>query len=133
MLTLHISCAYAQFEHLLARAFIAAHLAQHHLEHFYTLTGILLKLLHFLHFLLSVAFLHFLRGGSLVEGKFFFLPLFVLDEFTCQQGGEILRFPGSFNKGRNLVFQASYHPWERDVSIIWSCLSLEPFASFWRN
>ena len=34
MLTLHISCAYAQFEHLLARAFIAAHLAQHRLEHF---------------------------------------------------------------------------------------------------
>jgi hypothetical protein len=88
MLTLHISCAYNQFEHLLARAFIAAHLAQHHLEHFYTLTGILLKLLHFLHFLLSVPFLHFLRGSSLVEGKFFFLPLFVLDEFTCQQGGE---------------------------------------------
>jgi hypothetical protein len=34
MLTLHISCAYDQFEHLLARAFIVAHLAQHHLEHF---------------------------------------------------------------------------------------------------
>jgi hypothetical protein len=85
MLTLHISCAYDQFEHMLAHAFIAAHLAQH-LEYFYTLTGILMKLLHFLHFLLSVAFLHFLRGSSLVEGKFLFLPLFVLDEFTCQQG-----------------------------------------------
>jgi len=93
MLTLHISCAYAQFEHLLARAFIAAHLAHHHLEHFYTLTGILLKLMHFLYFILSVAFLFFLRGGSLVKGEFFFLPLSVLDEFTCQQGGEILRFP----------------------------------------
>jgi hypothetical protein len=34
MLTLHITCAYDQFENLLAPAFIAAHLAQHHLEHF---------------------------------------------------------------------------------------------------
>jgi hypothetical protein len=32
---LFTSCAYAQFEHLLARAFIAAHLAHHHLEHFF--------------------------------------------------------------------------------------------------
>jgi hypothetical protein len=100
MLTLHISCAHDQFEHMLACAFIAIHLAQHHLEHFYTLTGILLKLLYFfLHFLLFVAILHFLKGSSLVERKFFFLPLFMLDEFTCQQGGEILRFPGSSIKG----------------------------------
>jgi hypothetical protein len=56
-----MSCAYDQFEHLLARAFIAAHIAQHHLEHFYTLTAILLKLLHFL---LSFVFLHFIRGFS---------------------------------------------------------------------
>jgi hypothetical protein len=69
MLTLHISCAYDQFKYLLARAFIVAHIAQHHLEHFYTLTRILLKLLHILHFLLSFAFLHFLRG-----------------EFSCQGG-----------------------------------------------
>jgi hypothetical protein len=99
MLTLHISCTYDQFEHLLACAFIAAHLATYHLEHFYILVVILLKLLYFLHFLLSIAFLHFLRGCSLDEGKFFFLPLFVLDEFTCQQGGEILIFLGSSIKG----------------------------------
>jgi hypothetical protein len=54
MFTLHISCAYDQFEHLLARAFIAAHIAQHHLEHFYTLIAILLKLPHPLHFLHSL-------------------------------------------------------------------------------
>jgi hypothetical protein len=78
----------------------------------------MMKLLHFLHFLLSVAFLHFLRGSSLVEGKFFFLPLFVLDEFTCQQLGEILRFLGSSikrgfglsvflsSKGRDVLFGA---------------------------
>jgi hypothetical protein len=104
MLTLHISCVYDQFKHLLACAFIAAHLTQHNVEHFYTLTGILLKLLHFLHFLLCVAFLHFLRGSSLVEGKFFFLPLFVLDELTCQHGGdfEIFRFLSS--KGKKICY-----------------------------
>jgi hypothetical protein len=79
MLTLHISCAYDQFECLLAHAFIVVHIAQHHLEHFYALTRIIPKLLHFLHFLLSFAFLHFLRG-----------------EFSCPRGvfvvnkGEIL-------------------------------------------
>jgi hypothetical protein len=83
-------------------AIIATHIAQHQLEHFYTLTGILLKLLHLLHFLLSFAFLHFLRASSLVKGKIFFLPLFVLDEFICQQGGEILRFPCSSIKGEKL-------------------------------
>jgi hypothetical protein len=40
-------------------------ITQHHLEHFFTRIGILLKLLHFLHFLLSFAFLHFLKGSSL--------------------------------------------------------------------
>jgi hypothetical protein len=129
MLTLHISCAYDQFEHLLARAFIAAHLAQHHLEHFYTLTGILLKLLHFLYFLLSVAFLHFLRGSSLVEGKFFFLPLFVLDEFTCQQGGEILRFPGSSIKGEKFGL-SGFLSSKGERCVIWSYWSLgEIFGS----
>jgi hypothetical protein len=39
---------------LLARVFIVARIAQHHLEHFYTLHAILLKLLHFLHFLHSL-------------------------------------------------------------------------------
>jgi hypothetical protein len=41
MFIVHISCAYDQFEILLAHAFTAAHIAQHHLEHFYTLNGIL--------------------------------------------------------------------------------------------
>jgi hypothetical protein len=53
MLTLQISCAYDQFEYLLACAFIAAHIAQHHLEHLYTLMGIVL---------------HFLRGVLLLRG-----------------------------------------------------------------
>jgi hypothetical protein len=70
MLTLHIPCAYDQFEHLLARALYVAHIAQHHLEHFYTLTGILLKFGHFLYFLLSFAFLHCFRGRSLIKGEF---------------------------------------------------------------
>jgi hypothetical protein len=53
MLTLHIYCAYDQLEHMIAHAFIAAHITQHHLEHFYNLLAILLKLLHFLHFMHS--------------------------------------------------------------------------------
>jgi hypothetical protein len=96
MLTLHISCAFDQFEYLLAHAFIVAHISQHHLEHFYNLTGIFLKHLQFLHFLLSFAFLHFLRESSLVKGEFLFLPSFVLDESTCQQGGETSRFSASY-------------------------------------
>jgi hypothetical protein len=66
MLTLHISCVYNQFEHLLARAFIAAQRAQHHLEHFYTLTGILLKVLYFsslLHFCIFLGGVLLSRGG----------------------------------------------------------------------
>jgi hypothetical protein len=31
----------------------------------------------------------------LSRGSFFFLPLSMLDKFTCQQGGEILRFSNS--------------------------------------
>jgi hypothetical protein len=54
MLTLHIPCAHDQFEHLLARAFLAAHIAHHHLEHFYTPTGIVLKLLNSLYFFYSL-------------------------------------------------------------------------------
>jgi hypothetical protein len=66
MLTFYISYAYDQFERLLARTLIVAHIAQHHLEHFYIMTGIILKLLHSLHFLLSLplAFLQFLRWVS---------------------------------------------------------------------
>ena len=86
MLTLHISCAYDQFEHLLARAFIAAHLAKHHIEHFYILTGILLKLLHFLHLLLSVAFLHFLKGVLLSMGSFSFYPCLCLMSSLVNKG-----------------------------------------------
>jgi hypothetical protein len=51
MLTIHISCAYDQFEHMLAHEFNAAHIKECYLEHFYTLTTILLKLLHYQHFL----------------------------------------------------------------------------------
>jgi hypothetical protein len=91
MLTLHISYAYDQFEYLLACAFIAANIAQHHLEHFYTLTGILLKFLHLLQFSSILQFCIF-SGEFLSKGEFMFLPSFVLDESTCQQGGEILRF-----------------------------------------
>jgi hypothetical protein len=42
--------------------------------------------MHFLYFILSVAFLFFLRGGSLVKGEFFFLPLSVLDESLVSKG-----------------------------------------------
>jgi hypothetical protein len=35
------------------------------------------------------------------RGELFFLPLFVLDEFICEQGGEILRFSGSSITGRD--------------------------------
>jgi hypothetical protein len=49
MLIIHTSCTYDQFEHLLASAFVVAHIAQHHLEHLYTLFAILMKLLHSLH------------------------------------------------------------------------------------
>jgi hypothetical protein len=72
MLNFHISCAYYQFEHLLARAFIAAHIAQHHLEHLHTLTVIFLKLLHFLHFMHSPFDPYILSGGLA-----FFLPFLV--------------------------------------------------------
>jgi hypothetical protein len=95
MLTLHISCAYDQCEYLLACAFFVAHIAQHHLEHFYTLTCILLKLLHFRHFSPPSCISAFIRGSYLVKGEFLFLPSFVLDESTCQQGGETLRFSAS--------------------------------------
>jgi hypothetical protein len=71
MLTLHISCAYDQFKHLLAHASIVAHITQHHLGHFYTLNVILLKFGHFLHFLLSFAVLHYFRGRSLIKGEFY--------------------------------------------------------------
>jgi hypothetical protein len=84
----HISCAYDQLELLLAHALIVAHITQNHLENFYTLSGILLKLIHFLNSLLTFAFLHFLKGSSLVKGEFLSLPLFVLDDSTCQQDGE---------------------------------------------
>jgi hypothetical protein len=72
--------------------------------------------MHFLYFILFVAFLFFSpRGGSLVKGEFFFLLLSVLDEFTCQQGGEILRFPIFSIQGGNFVFRASSHSRGRDM------------------
>jgi hypothetical protein len=79
MLTLHISCAYGQLECLLVSAFIVAHIAHHHLEHFYTLTSILVKLLYFLHF--SSSLLHFcifLGGSSLISGSVSFYPCLCL-------------------------------------------------------
>jgi hypothetical protein len=39
MLTLHVYYAYDQFECLLAHTLVVAHIAQHHFEHFYTLTS----------------------------------------------------------------------------------------------
>jgi hypothetical protein len=87
MLTLHISCAYVQFQYFLARAFIAAHIAQHDLEHFYTLTGILLKLLDFLHFLLCFAPLHSLRGVLLSRGSFY--PLLCLMSPFVNKGEKV--------------------------------------------
>jgi hypothetical protein len=69
----YISCAYDQFEHLLARAFIAKHIAQHHIEHLYTLTAILFKLLH------SPFDPCILSGGV----AFFLFPCLALAERTC--------------------------------------------------
>lgn len=83
MLILNIFCAYNQFEHLLARAFIVAHMAQHHLEHFYILIAILLKLIFFLHFLHSTFDPCILWGGVVF---FLFLPCLKLAECTCKQG-----------------------------------------------
>jgi hypothetical protein len=105
MLTLHISWTYDQFQNLLACAFIVAHIAQHHLEHFYTLTDILLKLLHSLHFLLSFSFMHFLRGGgSPVNEEFLSLLLFGLDEPNCHKGSDFEIFEHSFQGGEILTF-----------------------------
>jgi hypothetical protein len=99
MLTLHISCAYDQFEHLVACAFITAHIAHHHLEHFYT-PGFS-----------PFAFLHFLGGSSLVKREFLSLPLFVLDESTCQQGGRDFDILGLLTREeRFFAFRASVVP-----------------------
>jgi hypothetical protein len=84
MLTLHIFSAYDQFEDLLARAFIVAHITLHHLEHFYILTSILINLLHSLYFLLSFASLHFQGEISCRWG----FSVSFLDESKCQQGGK---------------------------------------------
>jgi hypothetical protein len=90
------------FPFLLARVFFPAHIAQHHLEHFYNLPSILLKLLYFLHFF---SLLHFCpsSGSSLVKGEVLFLPSFVLDEFTCQQGGQIFEIFSLLTRGRDYV------------------------------
>jgi hypothetical protein len=71
MLTLHISFSYDQFEYLLAHAFIIAHIAQHHLEHFlcsdcYTPEAPAFSPLLF--------FSAFFRGSSLVKGSFCLYP-----------------------------------------------------------
>jgi hypothetical protein len=75
MLTLHISCAYDQFECLLASAFYAAHIAQHQIENFYTLTRILLKLLHFLYFCHLFCNLVFSKGEFSCRGGVFLSTL----------------------------------------------------------
>jgi hypothetical protein len=67
MLKRHTSCACDYFECLLARAFIAAHITHHHLEHFYTLTGMLLKLPLSLYFLLSILHLCIFSEGVLLS------------------------------------------------------------------
>jgi hypothetical protein len=102
MLTLHISCAYDQSEHLIACAFIAAHIAQHHLEHFYTFTSILMKLLHILHFLLSFAFMHFLTWSSLIKGSLCFYPHLCLMTPLVNKGERLQDFRPP-NKGRYFV------------------------------
>jgi hypothetical protein len=70
MLIPYISCVYDQFERLLACAFIVARIAQHHLEHFYTLLTILIKLLNFLHFLHSPFLVLALSQGSWLFSSF---------------------------------------------------------------
>jgi hypothetical protein len=96
------SCAYNQFSHLLARAFIVAHIAQHHLEHFYTLTGIHPKLLHFIYFLLSCVFLHFLRGVLLLRGRFCFYPYLCLMSPLVNKGRDFEIF--GFLTGGDFVY-----------------------------
>jgi low temperature requirement protein LtrA len=64
MLGLYVSCAYDQFEHLLAHAYITTHIAQHHLEYFHILIAILLKLLYFPHLF---ALMHIPMGKFLLR------------------------------------------------------------------
>jgi hypothetical protein len=99
MLTLHISYAYDKFQRLLARAFVATHITQHHLEHF-TLWLVYSRSSYILSIFYSLLHVCIFSGGrSLVEGEFMFLPLFVLDESILQQGRESLRFKGLSNQG----------------------------------
>jgi hypothetical protein len=60
----YTSYVFDQFGHLLARAFTAAHIAQHHLDQFYTLIGMLLKLLHFFSIFPFLCISAFSQGGS---------------------------------------------------------------------
>jgi hypothetical protein len=120
MLTLHISCTYDWFECLLACVFIVAHIAQHYLEHFYTMTGKLLKLLYFLHYYPLFCIFAFLRGNSLVKGEVLFLPSFGLDEFTCQEGGRDFEIFSLLTRGEILCISGlccSHH--QRWTFFLW--------------
>jgi hypothetical protein len=76
MHTLHIFCAYDQFERLQACAFIVVHIAWQHLEQFYTLTGILVKLLDSLYFLISLLHLCIFFGEISCRGRVSIQPKF---------------------------------------------------------
>jgi hypothetical protein len=55
--------------------------------------------------------------------------LFILDEFTCQQGGEIWRFPGSSIKGEKFGL-SGFLSSKGEKCVIWSYWSLgEIFGS----
>jgi hypothetical protein len=100
----HISCAYAQFEHLLARAFIVAHLAKHHSEHFlhsgwYTPEAHAFSLFHTL---CCISF--FLRGGSLVKGSFSFYLCLCLMSLLVNKEERFWDFTFPLSRGRILSF-----------------------------
>jgi hypothetical protein len=104
MITLHIY-AYDQIGYLLADAFIAAHIAQQHLEHFYTSADILLKLLHFL--LFSLFHIYAFSWGVLLSRRRFYLyPLLCLMIPLVNKRENFLYF-GPPNKGETLCFWAS--------------------------
>jgi hypothetical protein len=137
MLTLHISCAYDQFEWLLACAFIDAHIAPHNLEHFYTLTGIILKLPHLRHFLLAFAFLHFLRGKFSCRGGVFLSTLVCAWWVHLSIRGRDFEISSYSIKGEKFDFWASSHPrGERCVDsdyflgVLWQGRRFEHFRAF---
>jgi hypothetical protein len=87
MLGLYISCAYDQFEHMLAHAYITTHIAQHHLEYFYIFVAILLKLLYFLHLF---ARMHIPRGKFLLRVSCFCASVRCLLSVFINKGGNYI-------------------------------------------